>query len=83
MALLKAWITEISANPLLVTHSVEEGLYQVAYQNGWDTDAEAEFSPSLPLFACCKGAQKKQEIRVASQQALSRSFQSAVSASLR
>ena len=83
MALFKAWINEISANPVLVTHSVEEGLYQVAYQNGWDTDAEAEFSPSLPLFACSKGAQRKQELRVASQQALSWSFQSALSALLR
>ena len=83
MALFKAWITEISANPSLVTRAVEEGLYQVAYRNGWDADAEAEFSPSLPLFASCKGAQKKQELRVASQQALSRSFQSALSASLR
>ena len=32
------------------TRDVEEGLYQVAYRNGWDADAEAEFSPSLPLF---------------------------------
>ena len=83
----KAWITEISANPSLDTHThtrdVEEELYQFAYRNGWDADAEAEFSPSLPLFASCKGAQKKQELRVASQQALSRSFQSALSASLR
>ena len=47
------------------TRDVEEGLYQVAYWNGWDADAEAEFSPSLPLFASCKGAQKKQELRVA------------------
>ena len=83
MVLFKAWITEISANPSLVTHAVEEGLYQVAYQNGWDADTEAEFSPSLLLFACCKGAQKKQELHVASQQALSWSFQSALSASLR
>ena len=52
------------------TRDVEEGLYQVVYRNGWDADAEAEFSPSLPLFASCKGAQKKQELRVASQQAL-------------
>ena len=49
---------------------MEEGLYQVAYRNGWDADAEAEFSPALPLFACCKGAQKKQELRIVSQQAL-------------
>ena len=56
------------------TRDVEEGLYQVAYRNGWDADAEAEFSPSLPLFASCKGAQNKQELRVASQQALSWSF---------
>ena len=52
----KAWITEISSNPSLVTRSVEEGVYQVAYRNGWDADAEAEFSPSLLFFACCKGA---------------------------
>ena len=56
---------------------------EVVYRNGWDMDAEAEFSPSLPLFVYCKGAQKKQELRVASQQALSWSFQSALSASLR
>ena len=84
MALVKVWITEISANPSLVIRAVEEGLYnQVAYRNGWDMDAVVEFSLSLPLFACCKGAQKKQELRVASQQALSWSFQSALSASLR
>ena len=58
MALFNAWITEISANPSLVTRDVEEGLYQVAYRNGWDANAEAEFSPSLPLFVSCKGAQK-------------------------
>ena len=64
------WITEISANPSLVTCAVEKGLYQVAYRNGWDANAEAEFSPALLLFACCKGAQKKQELRIVSQQAL-------------
>ena len=52
------------------TRDVEEGLYQVAYRNGWDADTEAKFSPSLLLFASCKEAQKKQELRVASQQAL-------------
>ena len=36
MALFKAWITEISADPSLVTSDVEEGLYQVAYRNGWE-----------------------------------------------
>ena len=83
MALFKAWITEILANSSLVTHAVEEGLYQVAYRNGWDADVKAEFSPSLRLFACCKGAQKKQELRITSQQALSWSFQRTLSASLR
>ena len=83
MALFKAWITEILANSSLVTSAVEEGLYQVGYRNGWDADVKAEFSPYLPLFACCKGAQKKQELCVASQQALSWSFQSALSVSLR
>ena len=75
-------ITEISANPSLVTHVMEEGLYQVAHWNGWDVETKAEFSLSLPLFVCCKGAQKKQELRIASQQALSGSFQSALSTSL-
>ena len=51
---------------------MEEGLYQVAYRNGWDADAEAEFSPALPFFVSCKGAQKKQELRIVSQQALPR-----------
>ena len=32
MALFKAWITEISANPSLVTRAVEEGLYQLGYK---------------------------------------------------
>ena len=33
MALFKAWITEISANPSLVTRAVEEGLYQLGYES--------------------------------------------------
>ena len=30
---VQAWITEISANPLLVTRAVEEGLYQLGYES--------------------------------------------------
>ena len=82
MALFKAWITEILADSSVVTRAVEEGLYQVTYRNGWDADVKAELSPSLPLFVYCKGAQRKQELHVASQQALSWSFQSTLSASL-
>ena len=33
------------------------GMVEVAYQNGWDVEAEAEFSLSLPLFVCCMGSQ--------------------------
>ena len=73
MALFKAWIGSlkyrIGYNPLLVTRAVKEGLYQVAYRNGWDADAEAEFLLALRLFVCCKGAQK-QELCIVSQQAL-------------
>ena len=29
----KAWITEILANPSLVTRAVEEGLYQLGYES--------------------------------------------------
>ena len=60
------------------TPVLANGTVEVAYRNG-----EVEFSPSLPLFVCCMGVQKKQKLRVASQQALFWSFQSALSASLR
>ena len=33
MALFKAWIAEISANPSLVTSAVEEGLHQLGYES--------------------------------------------------
>ena len=51
---------------------MDKGLYQVAYRNGWDANAKVEFSLAFPLFACWKVAQKKQELRIVSQQAFSR-----------
>ena len=33
MVLFKAWITEISANPSLITSAVEEGLHQLGYKS--------------------------------------------------
>ena len=32
MALFKTWIAEISTNPSLVTHAVEEGLRHIGYE---------------------------------------------------
>ena len=33
MALFKTWITEISANPSLVTSAVEDGLHELGYES--------------------------------------------------